>query len=463
MLASVGGILWQIFWFVVAVSILVTIHEFGHFWVARKLGFKVLRFSVGFGPALWRSKPDRHGTEYVVAALPLGGYVKMLDEREAPVPAAERAMSFTQRPPWQRILVLLAGPFINIAFAVLVLWVMFALSGATDVKPIVGQVKSGAPAERAGLRRDDLIVTVNGASVAGRGEVHLGIVEAMSADGRLVLSVLRNGVSRVPIDIQIDDADLRLRLTEPNQLFSGLGFEFFYPPRPALLGKVVSGGPAEQAGFKSGDLIVAIDGEKITTFEDAARLISARPDRATVVELRRGGELRTVTVTPRPEEVAGRIIGRILIEPVPMAWPENLLIKQFFGPFEALSAACSRAWYLTRTQAQLFWRMLTGKVSIKNISGPISIAEFAGDSARAGFSSFVGMLVLISLSLGFLNLLPIPVLDGGQVVYQLAEWLKGGPLSERAQVVGQQLGIVLLVMLMGIALFNDVLRTFQSG
>jgi regulator of sigma E protease len=447
--------------FLFAVGLLVTVHEFGHYWVARRLGFKVLRFSVGFGKALWTKVAGADRTEYVIAAIPLGGYVKMLDEREAPVAAAEQHRAFNRRPHWQRILVLLAGPAFNIAFAILLLAAMFWINGMTSVRAVVGEVLPQSPAARAGLASGDEIVTLDGAPVGGRSEVVLGLLERMTDDGRATLGLRsRSGVER-NVAIEVQDSSERRRLTEPENLLRGLGFGFWYPPTPAVIGKVVANTPASRAGLVVGDAIVAVNGTAVAGFEDLARRVSSLAGESVVLTLRRGGTESTVRVEVQSVQEQGKAVGRIGIGMGRGATlPAEMIKHSSVNPGRALLLGAQESWNMTALQAKVFWRMLQGHVSLKNLSGPLTIAEFAGDSARSGPEAFASFLVLISLSLGFLNLLPIPILDGGQIVYQLVEWIKGSPLSERAQVLGQQVGIGLLVLMMGVALFNDVLRQF---
>lgn len=454
-------LLWSVLGFVVAVSLLVAVHEYGHFWAARKLGFKVLRFSVGFGPALWRRVVGADRTEYVLAALPLGGYVKLLDEREGPVDAAEVSRAFTRRPPWQRILVLLAGPGFNFAFAILLLWGMLWIVGSPDVRAVVGGVAAGSPAARAGLRADDEIIRLDGADVQGRGDVVLGLIDAMSGDGVTRLAVRSASGAERELELRVDDPAERRALTEPSALMRGVGMRFWSQPVPAQIGRVLPAGPAEQAGLQVGDLITAIDGQPIGDFVAMSEALAVRPSRDVVIRYERGGVSATTTVRTSADLVDGREVGRIRIETPPSApLPDSMIVHRRFGPVQALGESLQRAWDMTVLQAKMFARMIIGQVSIKNLSGPITIAEYAGDSVRSGLTGFVGFLVLISLSLGFLNLLPIPMLDGGQIVYQTIEWIKGSPLSERVQAAGQSVGIALLFLLMGVALFNDLARQF---
>ncbi len=453
------NVFWYLLWFLVAVSLLVTVHEFGHYWVARRLGFKVLRFSVGFGMPLWKrvAGPDR--TEYVFAALPLGGYVKLLDEREGPVPSTELHRSFTRKPPWQRILVLLAGPAFNIVFAIVVLWAMLWAAGSPEVRAVVGGVTPDSLLARAGLRAGDEILSFNGDEVEGRGDVVLGLVDAMSGDGNAQFLVRGSDGAQRSVSLAVDDPDVRRALTEPSAFARGFGFRFWEPVRPAVIGRVTPGGPADAAGLRPGDRVVAIEGVAVADFPALVEAVSAQPGREILVEYERDGTRQRTRVMTETEPLDGRRVGRIRVEtPPPGPMPAEMVIRRTYGPLQALQQSTLRCWEMTALQARMFWRMVMGQVSMKNLSGPISIAEYAGESARGGIAAFLGFLVLISLSLGFLNLLPIPILDGGQVVYQLAEWIKGSPLSERVQAFGQQLGIALLLLLMGVALFNDVAR-----
>jgi regulator of sigma E protease len=449
--------IWYLVWFIVAVGLLVTVHEFGHFWVARRLGFKVLRFSVGFGRPLLKRVAGADQVEYVVAAIPLGGYVKMLDEREGPVAPAELARSFTRRPPWQRIAVLLAGPAFNILFAILVLWGMFWASGITELQPRVGDVMPNSIAARAGLKSGDDIRAVDGTAVTGPRDVIFGLLDGVSGTGDIALSVRGADGALRSVHLEIPDPAQRRRLTEPTELFRGLGFEFWTPPE-GVVGQVTPNGAAARAGLQAGDRIVSIDGSPVKGFDDIVRLVSSRPDTDVQLTYSRDGAEHSVRLhTSAEHHLFGKSVGRIGVG----VYPLNMQLHTDLGPAQALGYAAHEAWSMTEIQARMFYRMVLGKVSLKNLSGPLSIAQFAGESAQAGVTSFLSFLVLISLSLGFLNLLPIPILDGGQIVFQLAEWLKGSPLSERAQVWGQQVGIALLIVLMGVALYNDFARQFS--
>jgi regulator of sigma E protease len=446
--------------FVVAVCLLITVHEFGHFWVARRLGFKVLRFSVGFWKTLWR-RVGKDGTEYIIAAVPLGGYVKMLDEREAPVAEADLPRAFNRRPHWQRICVLLAGPAFNIILAVLLLTGILLMSGIVQVRPVLGEIEPATVAGRAGLHAGDEITAINGHRVSSQRDALLDLLDAVSDTAPIAVTVRDRDGGERSTALAVPDPEERRRLTEPSALLTGLGVRFYEPPVPPTLGTVEPGGPAARAGLMTGDEVLAIDGEPVRDFLGVVARIQSHPGQSISIRYRRGGVEHTVPVSVRAEQDAGKTIGRIHVRPPQLPpYPESMLRHIHLSVPAAFVRANVEAWDMTALQGRLFWRMLIGQVSMKNLSGPLSIAEYAGDSAALGAASFLYFLVVVSLALGFMNLLPIPILDGGQIVFQTIEWLKGSPLSERFQTIGQQLGIALLVLLMGVALFNDISRQF---
>ena len=454
------SISWQhVLAFLVAVCVLVTVHEFGHFWVARRLGFKVLRFSVGFGRPLWKRVGGVDRTEYVIAAVPLGGYVKLLDEREGPVAMAELDRAFTRRPHWQRIAVLLAGPAFNFIFAIVVLAGMLWATGITEARPVMGDIAAETPLGRSGLRKGDEVLAVNGHPTSGTDGVVMQLVDAVSGTDSVTLRVRRDGGTR-DLAVPLPAGAERRQLSDPGALLSGLGLRFLEAPIPPVLGSVLADGPAARAGLKPGDEVLSVNGEPARDFQTLAKLIGARGGQSVDLRIRRAQQEQTITVDVAVEQDAGKSVGRIRVTPPPQRIDEKLLRHVSLGPLQALGQATQRCWDLTALQARLMWRMLAGQVSVKNISGPLSIAQMAGESAMAGAASFLWFLVLISLALGFMNLLPIPILDGGQVVMQAIEWIKGSPLSDRAQLAGQQVGIMLVVLLMGIALYNDIARQF---
>ena len=443
--------------FLVAIGILVAVHEFGHYWVAKKLGFKVLRFSIGFGkPLLMRVGKDADRTEYCIAAIPLGGYVKLLDEREGEVSPAELHRSFTRRPVLHRIAVLLAGPAMTLLFAS-VLYAILAMVGTEIVKPVVGQVRLDSPAAVAGLQRGDRIVRVGERSVGDTEELQIALIRQFSSDGVIPLRVRRDGSER---SLMLRLGDDRRAMTEPGKLLPGLGFDLATWNADTLVHEAPPGSAGARAGLRAGDRLLAVDGQSVANSAEFVSMVNAAPGRDISIEVERGGErLRIVAPVPRVME-AGRAIGRlgITLQEGPRAWPPGLVEIHRSGPIDAAFGGVAKTWEMSSLTVQMLWRIVTGQVSAKNISGPISIAEFAGISAYLGLTAFLAFLAIISVSLGVLNLMPVPLLDGGQVVYQLVEAVKGTPLSERAQLFGQQVGIALLVVLMSLAFYNDISR-----
>ncbi len=444
--------------FLFAIGILVTVHEFGHYWVAKRLGFKVLRFSVGFGkPIIKRigAGPDR--TEYCIAAIPLGGYVKLLDEREGEVPTEELPRSFTRRPIWQRIAVLVAGPTMNLLFAVL-LYAVIAMIGTQAIKPVVGEVRPGSPAASAGLVAGDQILEVGDHPTPDTGELQIALLERFSGGGAVPLRVRPAGGAAHWVTLRYHGD--RIALTVPGKLLPGLGFDLASGTATTVVRTVPPGSAGARAGLRAGDRLVAVDGRPLANGSQFVAAIAAAAGRPTTIEVERGGTLRSLAVTVPAVRVNGATIGRlgITISEGPLHWPPAMVVRRRSGPVAALAVGVQRTWEMSAVTVQMLWRIVTGEVSARNISGPISIAEFAGISLYLGFSAFLSFLAVISVSLGVLNLVPVPLLDGGQVLYQVIEGIKGSPLSERMQILGQQVGIALLVLLMSLAFYNDLSR-----
>ncbi|HSD70578.1 MAG TPA: RIP metalloprotease RseP [Woeseiaceae bacterium] len=437
--------------FIVAISVLVAVHEYGHFLVGRLCGMKVLRFSIGFGKPVLMRVAGKDRTEYCISAIPLGGYVKFLDEREGPVSAADRGRAFNHRPVPQRIAVLLAGPMFNFLFAVLAYWALF-VNGIPTVIPAVGPVQPGSYAEAAGLQYGDRIVKVGDRLAVDWESALVAMLDEMVSTGRVPIELeAEDGFTRQVVIEVGDDAS---RLTEPGVLFDGLGFRPWQPP--AVIGSVDETGAAKAAGIKEGDRITAIDGEVITSFADLQRVVSARPGRKVTISLLRNGEELRTDATLGAHDVEGVNTGLLGVGITTAGSDYWYVLKH--GPVDAFAESIERTWLSTVFTLRMFGRMITGDVSIRNISGPINIAQFAGDSAARGLNDFLNFLALISISLGVINLLPIPILDGGQIVYQAIEWIKGSPMSERSQILGQQVGIFALLLLMSFAFYNDIAR-----
>ena len=445
--------------FIVAIGILVSVHEFGHFWVARRLGVRVLRFSIGFGKPLWRrTSADR--VEYVIAAIPLGGYVKLLDEREGVVPAHEAAQAFNRQPVWKRIAVLLAGPAFNLIFAVVLYWILF-VAGVPALKPIVGEVEPQSIASRAGLRYEDQIIAVAGKQTETLEAATLGIIEDLTDDGTIHMRV--RGVDGGERELALVAGDRSRALTQPEALLPGLGFDIWRPRVAAIVGTVVDGSAADKAGLQVGDEILKFEDQPIADFSQLVKLVEPNMNRSVTLEIRRGGATLSLPITIGEDTVAGRSVGRIGVAPQNKPidtgrTAQDLLTLQKYGVAAAAGQAVLKTWDTSIFTLRIVGRILTGDVSLKAISGPISIAETTGFAARQGWRIFLSTLALISISLGVLNLLPIPILDGGQVVYQLAELVKGRPVSERAQLLGQQIGIAMLILMMSLAFYNDIAR-----
>ena len=446
--------------FIVTIGILVSFHEYGHFAVARALGFKVLRFSVGFGKPLYRwqgrapagavvaGTPAPAPTEYWISSIPLGGYVKLLDEREGPVPAAERHMAFNRRPIPQRIAVLAAGPGFNFVFAIMAYWLMF-VTGVPSLKAFVGDITPGSTAAQAGLAEYDEILAVGDRPTPTWEAATLAILDELLSDGRIDMTV--EGADGRARTVELDVRGREAELTEPESLWQGLGFS--PGALPPVIGAVTPDGPAERAGFLQGDRLLSAEREPMDNWATWVEFIRSRPGQTVSVLVQRGGNERRLTLAIGSVDQDGQIIGRI------GAGADNY-VEQRYGVVEAVPRGIARTWEMSALTLRMLGRMVVGDVSVRNISGPLTIAAFAGDSARAGLTAILSFLAIVSISLGILNLLPVPLLDGGQIVYQAVEWAKGSPLSERSMLIGQQVGLVMLFVLMSFAFYNDFARIF---
>jgi regulator of sigma E protease len=445
------GALINLLAFIVAISVLVAVHEYGHYIVGRACGMKVLRFSIGFGKPVWMRVAGRDRTEYCISAIPLGGYVKFLDEREGPIDEEDQGRAFNHKPVSSRVAVLLAGPFFNFLFAFVAYWALF-VNGVPTMKPAVGEVAPDTYAAEAGLQFGDRILKVGDRLATDWETALVSMLDDMLGDGRvrLELEAEDGWVRKTTIDVG-DDAS---RLTEPGMLFDGLGFQPWQPP--AIVGEVSVDGAAEAGGIESGDRITAIDGESVVTFADLQRLVRSRPDQTVRVDLIRRDQALSREVTIGAQEQDGVVNGLLGVS-ISAGSADYWYVREY-SPFPAIGQAIKRTWTSIGFTIRMLSRMVTGEVSIKNISGPINIAQYAGNSAAAGLNPFLNFLALVSVSLGVLNLLPIPILDGGQIVYQSIEGLKGSPLSEKAQIFGQKIGILALLLLMSFAFYNDIAR-----
>lgn len=455
------SILYNIAAFIVAIGVLVTIHEFGHYWVARKMGVKVLRFSVGFGKPLWLKRMGPDQTEYVIASIPLGGFVKMLDEREGDVDPSELNRSFNRKSVWRRFAIVAAGPIFNFIFAIAAYYLIY-LAGVAGIKPVIGEVTVPSPAHSAGILKRDRILSVNGIETPSWEKARFTMLEESVGQAQLVLRV--QGDDLQIRDKVIDISELGLLQEEQIDLMGGLGIDSWRPDIPPIIDQVIAGGAAEAAGIMAGDRVISLDGEIINNVNQWVELIRANALKPMSLVVDRAGERKALTVTPNQKETNGVIYGFIgvqnLIE-VPEAIRKEMTVVEKYGPISALTESLDKTWRMSWLTLRVLGKLVIGEASVKNLSGPITIAQYAGITARIGLEQFLGFLAIISISLGVLNLLPVPMLDGGHLFYYLIEIVKGSPVSEAVEIVGQKIGIALLFGLMSLAIYNDLLRLVE--
>lgn len=442
--------------FVVAIGLLVAIHEYGHYIVARLCGVKVLRYSIGFGRVLWSKRSGADQTEYCLSAIPLGGYVKLLDERDCPVTFAERGRAFNRQSSAVKIAILAAGPAFNLLFAIVAYAAMF-MSGVPGMKPVIGTVDAGSVAASAGLRDGDRIVAVGGRQVLTWESATLAMLDDMLAKGAIRLEVAdKTGATR---PATILTAGHESELTEPGKLFTELGMKPWSPEPDRVISAVTPGSPAAAAGLRAGDRLESMNGEPVKSLGTWIEHVRSHPGESIKLGVERNGEQLEITVVVGKVQSDDGEIGQIgAAFALPKGLLESMRAEERYGPFQSLAKGVAKTWEMSALTLRMIWRMVTGDVSPKNISGPINIAEYAGMSASIGATAFLNFLAIVSISLGVLNLLPVPMLDGGQIVYTVAETFKGGPLSERVQIIGQQIGIALLLALMSFAFYNDISR-----
>lgn len=456
---TISGFFWYFGAFALALGILIVFHELGHYLAARLCGVKVLRFSVGFGRPLLSRRWGRDGTEWILAAFPLGGYVKMLDEREGPVAENEAARSFSRQSVGRRSLIVAAGPLANLALAVLIYWAVF-LQGSEELRPILGAPIPLSLASSAGVEAEETVRAVSGHPVATWQELRW--------------ELLRRAADREPAILEVANpkGDLAFRSLDLASLgektFEGdlakeIGLTVFRPQIKPMIGALQDGGAAQAAGLQSGDLVLAINGRSVSTWGELAQSIRQSPGRVLALEIDRGGSDLHIEVVPRTAEEAGHKVGRLGISAYDdHAARAKLFVSVQLSPLEALNRAVGQTWDTSIFTLRMIGRMVAGELSWKNVSGPVTIADYAGQSARMGAPHYLKFLALISISLGVLNLLPIPILDGGHLLYYLLEIIKGGPLSERSMEIGQQIGLAALALLMAFAFYNDINRLISG-
>ena len=441
--------------FALALGLLIVVHEAGHFVVARWCGVKVLRFSVGFGKPLlsWHFGKDR--TELALAAFPLGGYVKMLDEREGDVGIHELPRAFNRQSVWRRFVIVLAGPVANFILAICMYWGLF-VHGVEEPKPVLGAPMAQSIAERAGFQEGELVRSINGRTIVSWQELRWELLQLALAKGDVALEVIntKNDISFRKLDLSsINTSDLE------GDILQQIGFRFYRPQLSPVIGKVTQGGVADLAGLREGDRILAIDGETIASWSQIVAIIREAPGRPIQLDADRQGRTISLSITPSETDDRGKRIGRIGIAVLEQNVDRAALLTLVrYGPVESIGKAVRQTWETSVFSLTMLGRMIVGEVSWKNLSGPVTIADYAGQSAKLGLAYYIKFLALISISLGVLNLLPIPLLDGGHLMYYIVEIIKGGPVSERVMEIGQQIGLALLIMLMAFAFYNDINR-----
>lgn len=471
------AVLWNILSFIVALGILVAVHEWGHFYVARRCGVKVLRFSIGFGKVLWR-RTDKHGTEFAIAAIPLGGYVKMLDERVEDVPSELQEQSFNRKSVKQRFAIVAAGPIVNFLFAIIVLAVMYMI-GVTTLKPVVGDVVENSIAQRAGLTYGMQITHVGGRSVSDWEAVNLELVSAIG-QSQVTIQVVDTGLQTTPTFVgsystprfydpatpELSPSPSKITLVlndwefapDKQSAMDSLGFSTFRLQPTMDIAYVSPESAASKAGLLKGDKILQIDGTLLPNWGQTVAYIKARPSEDIELTIGRDGQIQRIFATLGVQETDTGRIGILGVSPVFEQWPSGLVFEQQHNLFSAVGLGIDKTWRLMTLSVDMIGKLFTGDVSVKSLSGPVSIAQGAGMSASFGLVYFLSFLALISVNLGIINLFPLPMLDGGHLMYYLIEWVTGKPVSEEVQEIGFRIGAVILFSLMSIAIFNDIMR-----
>ena len=446
---------WYVGAFLVALAVLVVVHEMGHYLAARYCKVKVLRFAFGFGKVIWMRRYGRDGTEWAISAFPLGGYVKMLDEREGDVAAADLPHAFNRQSVGRRAFIVAAGPAANFLLAIVLYWFLF-MHGVTELKPRLGMPPTATPAATAGIVEGGTVRAVNGTPIATWQELRWEVMRRSLDNETVQLEVINPRREIAVYRLASDRFDVEELEHDPLRL---LGLVLYRPPLPAVVGQVQSGSAAAEAGFRVGDRVLAIDGKAIALWAELASAARTAPERPLRITVERDGRQIDLVAIPRLTEESGQKLGRLgLMAREGQGELFEMTVVVSYGPLESAGRALRQTWDTSILSLRMMGRMLTGEISWKNLSGPVTIADYAGQSARLGPSYYLRFLALISISLGVLNLLPVPVLDGGHLMYYLVEFLKGGPVSERALEIGQQIGFAMLALLMAFAFYNDINR-----
>ena len=449
-------VLYTVLMFLVSISILIAIHEFGHYWVAKKLGVKIIRYSIGFGKPLIKYVGGADKTEYVVAAIPLGGYVKMLDEREAPVDENDLDRAFNRQKLWKRFAIVFAGPFFNFLFAVFAYWLLIMI-GVTGSKTLVDSIHDGSPAYDAGMRGEYELVSINNQPTPIWDAVFDEMLQPFVTRNELTVVAKQQGGRVQTFTLNLAAIDIDNDIKDP---FNALGFSRFKFPISAVIDSIDENTPASRAGIESGDKIIRVDSTTVNDWRDAVKYISINPDKQVRVIVLRGSEELSFDLTPARYEIDGKFYGKIGVRKnkESFAMPDEYKTTYQLGPVNAMSYAVHRTWNMSVTTLRLLGKLITLEMSVKNISGPVNIAVHAGKSAEYGIEYFLKFLALVSISLGILNLLPIPLLDGGHLFFYIIEMVRGKPVSEATEIIGQKIGMIFLLLLMVIAFTNDIMR-----
>ncbi len=446
--------------FLFILLVLVSIHEWGHFIVARKCGVKVLRFSVGFGKPFWKTT-DKYGTEFAIAPIPLGGYVKMLDASEENITPEDKNKTFESRNTWQQVAILAAGPAANFVLAFFVFW-WLAVQEVTIPSAVIGDVQPNSPAAFAGVDAGQQIIAVDGVATPGRKEVFDRLARRLGETGSIILTVQYPESQSLTYDMEVVIDDWLQGTEAPNPL-EGIGLSFYTPQIPAKIGAVSPGSAADIAGLKAGDEITAIDDVVVKRWQDWAEYVQARPNQTVVLSVLREQNNLILPIVPSiVDDEQGNKVGRVGVTATRVAWPPEMLVTRKLGFMMGMQHALNETWGTSAMIVVSIKKLLLGQISTKNLSGPIGIAQVAGESARAGLSYYLGVMALISVSLGVFNLLPIPILDGGRIVFSVIEGIQGKPVSDRIKMLGMQLGLAFLAVMMVMSFYNDILRLIKA-